>query len=214
MKKNQDKKVFNNMFFVKQYDRMSRIVSMDMYLRFLQYLKNNCPKGRILDVGCGTGRGLLMIGQDSLYQVSGIDPASNMIKMCRKNAGKDNRKADFHVAGAEKLPFANEEFDAVISNGAFHEWQDAEKGLNEIYRVLKPGGIAFINDMRSDAEIKDIYDELGSRIFFKPMRKAFMKNIKKGTYTSSEAEAIVRKSLFRNLKIEEKKISYEIKLQK
>ncbi len=214
MKKDKEKKVFNNPFFVKQYDKMSRLVSMDIYLQFQQYLKINCPEGKILDVGCGTGRGLVLIGKDSRYQTAGIDPASNMIKLSQKNAKAENVAADFRIAEVESLPFSDNEFDAVISNGAFHEWQDAEKGLNEIYRVLKPGGIAFINDIRSDADIGEIYNELGHRITFKPMRKAFMKNIKKGTYNLSKAEDIVEKSPFKNPKIDAKKISYEIKLKK
>ena len=48
------------------------------------------------------------------------------------------------------MPFDDSSFDAVISNGSLHEWEDSKRVFNEIYRVLRQGGRYCITDLRRD----------------------------------------------------------------
>jgi ubiquinone/menaquinone biosynthesis C-methylase UbiE len=92
---------------------------------------------KILDVGCGTGR--LLRAASARWpaaQLLGVDPAQGMVMEARRFAPN----AIFHLAAAEALPFPDQTVDVVLSSISFHHWADQQKGLQEIDRVLRPGG--------------------------------------------------------------------------
>lgn len=104
------------------------------------------PLRSVLDVGCGTGRLLRAASirwpQARLY---GIDPAEQMIS----EAIRLTPSATFKVSTAESLPFSDQTFDLVMSSLSFHHWADQRKGLQEIARVLRPGGYFCLADLNS-----------------------------------------------------------------
>lgn len=59
-------------------------------------------------------------------------------------------RIDVWEGSASQLPFADESFDAVVSTGSIHHWKDPVTGINEIHRVLAPGGCALLYDIVSD----------------------------------------------------------------
>ena len=96
---------------------------------------------KILDVGCGTGIATLMIrdvldGEGSFH---GIDISNRMIEQAKKKA-KNYDDLFFKVGDAEKLDYPDETFDLVISNMLIQYLPDQDKGIAEMYRVLKHGG--------------------------------------------------------------------------
>ncbi len=98
----------------------------------------------ILDVGCGTGR---LLRKASVRwpgtTVCGVDPAEGMIA----NARRLNPDGVFRLAAAESLPFLDQSFDIILSSISFHHWTDQVKGLQEIARVLRPGGWFCLADL-------------------------------------------------------------------
>jgi len=107
----------------------------------------------ILDVGCGTGTLTIKIAKQlkalgGNFQVTGLDAAPEMIDVCKRKA-KGVSNLDFDVAAAEKLPYADNSFDAVISTFFFHhiDYELKYFALKEIKRVLKESGKLVIVDV-------------------------------------------------------------------
>ena len=95
------------------------------------------PPNCILDVGCGTGRLLRAAAiRWPAAQLLGIDPASQMLA----EAQRLTSRASFQTAFAEAIPFPDQTADLVLSSLSLHHWADQQKGLQEIARVLRPGG--------------------------------------------------------------------------
>ena len=101
------------------------------------------PGDHILDIGCGAGVdssiAALMVGE--VRPGYGRNLVPEMLERAKENArtaGAAN--VTFREASAEELPFPDNSFDVVISNGVFNLVVDKTKALGEVYRVLKPGG--------------------------------------------------------------------------
>jgi len=91
---------------------------------------------QILDVGCGTGANLEMLSQFGVAQ--GVDVSDEALEFCRAKGLKVEK------GFAEKLPFANENFDIVTALDVVEHLDDDVAGLREMHRVLQPNGRALI----------------------------------------------------------------------
>ncbi len=99
--------------------------------------------GRILDVGCGPGP-LVADLLHRKHEVWGVDLSASMIEQCRRRFG-NRPKAHFDTGNIERLEFADQSFDAVMCLGVV-EYLDADApALQELNRVLRPGGLAVIS---------------------------------------------------------------------
>ena len=93
---------------------------------------------RVLDVGCGTGfatEGLLEYTDD----VWGLDQSAHQLERAFSKFGKRG-PVQFYLGDAERLPFADDTFDAYWSSGSIEYWPDPVAALREARRVTKPGG--------------------------------------------------------------------------
>lgn len=103
---------------------------------------------RVLDIGCSHGKlSLEIMAKTNAEELVGVDTAMDRIsKACQLAKDNPNKKLSFFVASADNLKkFADNTFDIVFSNMAFQQFKDKQKALEEISRVLKSGGEAFIN---------------------------------------------------------------------
>jgi ubiquinone/menaquinone biosynthesis C-methylase UbiE len=104
---------------------------------------------RVLDVGCGTGYLLQILGRryPDAQQLCGIDAAPQMIATASSFAGDD--RLSFTVGVAEELGYPDGTFDLVVSTTSFDHWADQKAGLVECARVLRPGGHLVLVDQFS-----------------------------------------------------------------
>lgn len=93
------------------------------------------PGDRVLEVGYGPG-GLVRLLLQRTDHVHGVDPSPEM----RSFARLLGRRADLRVGTAESTGFPDESFDRVVSVNTVAIWPDLEAGLDELHRVLRPGG--------------------------------------------------------------------------
>jgi len=102
----------------------------------------NAYKDRsVLEVGCGAGVDLARFARGGAH-ATGVDIASSAIDLAKANFQQQGLQADFRVANAEALPFANDTFDLVYAHGVVQYTADPQRLVNEVRRVLKPGGEA------------------------------------------------------------------------
>jgi arsenite methyltransferase len=112
---------------------------------------------RVLDVAGGPGGTALMLARDYAAQVDAVDlgPATVARARARAESARLGERVRFHVGDAERLPFADGVFDAVICECAFCTFPDKPTAAAEIARVLRPGGRLGLADITIDPDQLD-----------------------------------------------------------
>jgi len=108
-----------------------------------EFLKNK--KGKVLDLGCGSGRNFIKNKNITFY---GVDFSQKMLNFAKKNAKKGKKKVRLFQSETEKLPFKSNFFDSAIFISTLHcidTKQKRKKTLLELYRVMKHGTGAMIS---------------------------------------------------------------------
>ena len=148
--------------------------------------------GDVLEIGPGPGYvGLEWLKACPEGRLTALEISPEMIAMATKNAAGYGFSARVLYAegNALEMPFADDSFDAVFSNGSLHEWEDPARVFGQIARVLKPGGRFCVADMRRDV------NPLLARMICastkpKEIRPGFWTSLR-AAYTKPELEAIL-----------------------
>lgn len=96
---------------------------------------------RLLEVGCGMGTDLLQFARGGAL-CTGTDLTPRSIEISKHRFSIYGLAADFLITDSERLPFPDESFDIVYSNGVLHHTPDTAGALRELHRVLRRGGTA------------------------------------------------------------------------
>ena len=122
----------------------------------------------ILDVGCGPGDlAELLAVRLPAAQIVGLDLSPSMTDLARSKGSRDGRLR-FEVGNASSLPFEAGSFDFVVSTLSVHHWAGAAPAFAEIKRVLRPGGVALLYDLRLLTVRTEDLPELGRRAGLEP----------------------------------------------
>lgn len=98
---------------------------------------------RVLEIGVGAGTDFVQWVRHGAI-ATGIDLTEQGISLTRERLGLEGLQAQLQVADAEELPFSDDSFDIVYSYGVLHHSPDTQRAIEEVRRVLKPGGTAII----------------------------------------------------------------------
>lgn len=96
-------------------------------------------RGRVLEIGIGSGRNLPFYGA-AADEIVGIDPSAELLAMARQAAAQSPRPVSLVERTAERLPFEDDSFDTVVVTWSLCSIPDPSAALTEARRVLKPGG--------------------------------------------------------------------------
>ncbi len=132
-----------------QYNRWISLLTLWQDRSMRDYILRNLlpPRGRVLDIGCGTGNLLIEAGRRGIKGV-GIDMNESMLSIAQQESAKRNlgRRVKFIVGDALNLDISEEPFDLVVSTLMISELQPAE--LNEFVasaaKFVRPGGVLAI----------------------------------------------------------------------
>lgn len=106
---------------------------------------------RVLDIGCGPGTAARTAARRGAA-VTGVDPSGPMLRLGRAITALRRPKGslDWVEAGAEEMPLPDDSFSVCWSLASVHHWPDLEGGLDEVDRVLEPGGLFIALERRSE----------------------------------------------------------------
>lgn len=179
--------------------------------------KRVIPAGRVLEVAPGPGFLAIEIAKSG-RNVTGLDISASFVRIALENAQRAGVSVDFRQGNASQMPFPEASFDFVVCTAAFKNFSDPIGALDEIHRVLKPGGQASIFDLRKDASPADIAAEVQrmhlSRRTSLVTRWIFRFSLLKRAYTCEAIESLMAQTRFETFQLKPDGIGFELKLAK
>jgi len=133
----------------KEYDGLNRVISFGIDVKWRKKVVNKVaatkPK-RILDVATGTGDLAINLAKTDAEEIIGLDISAGMLSVGKEKVAAKNVDGRIKMVqgDSENLPFEDDYFDAITVAFGIRNFETLEKGLAEILRVLKPGGIFVI----------------------------------------------------------------------
>lgn len=176
------------------------------------------PNADILEIAPGPGYLSIELAKLGSYHITGLDISPKFVEIARAKAKEAGVKVDFRHGNASRMPFADGSFDFIVCRAAFKNFSQPVEALNEMHRVLKPGGKALIDDLRGDVSVETInrhVDEMGlNRINTFLTKGAFKSMLIKRAYTTSDFEEMAAQSTFKKCRIDGNSIGLYVWLEK
>lgn len=143
-KKEQVTQMFDNVS--SNYDFLNRLLTFGIdvsWRKKVVQLVGDQKAESILDIATGTGDLAILFGKTEAKKVVGLDLSPGMLEIGKKKVAAVglSEKVEMIIGDSENLPFPDASFDAVTVAFGVRNFETLEKGLDEIYRVLKPNGI-------------------------------------------------------------------------
>lgn len=202
--KTRGEKQYVNMplFAARLYDKLTNNRGVNnSFTKISKIIGGTLREGRLLDVGTGPGRLLLAIkNQIPQLELYGLDISAAMIKIARKKLGT---YVDLRIGNIVKTDYPDNFFDCVVSSGSFYNWDNPVEGLNEIFRILKPGRTAFVFETTTDYDPDMVRINLqnnlqDSGLMRRILSPLFLKKQLRMTYSLGEFEKMLVQSEFKN----------------
>jgi ubiquinone/menaquinone biosynthesis C-methylase UbiE len=175
------------------------------------------PGGAVLEVAPGPGYLSIEIARRG-YAVTALDISKSFVRIAAENAAREGVEVDVRLGNAAAMPFADASFDFVVCTAAFKNFSDPVAAINEMHRVLKPGGEALIIDLRKDASLRDVADEVRNMHLSAwnalVTRFVFRHGLLRAAYTADQLTEMAERSAFRGGQITPSGIGFELRLTK
>ena len=129
-----EKANFSNIY--KFYDLINSVLTLGFDKSWRSKASSHVTGTRVLDLGSGTGAAFQQLQN---FDVTAVDPDEKMLEL--------NEFSNKVIGGAENLPFPDNSFDSIYCAFVWRNVNDPKKGMDEVYRVLRPGGKFILLDM-------------------------------------------------------------------
>lgn len=174
--------------------------------------------GKVLEIAPGPGYFCIELARLGNYKITGLDISKSFVEIARKNAAEAGLKIDFREGNASAMPFEDDTFDFTFCQAAFKNFSEPVKAIAEMYRVLRPGGVSVIADLRRDASPAEIDREVKGmglgRVNQLLVRWTFDQMLLKSAYSVDEMKTMVSQTPFGKCQIKVDGVGFQVVLEK
>ncbi|PCE63414.1 bifunctional demethylmenaquinone methyltransferase/2-methoxy-6-polyprenyl-1,4-benzoquinol methylase UbiE [Sediminicola luteus] len=187
------------------YDSLNRVISFGIdqsWRRKVVALVKEIQPKKVLDIATGTGDLAISLSKTGAPEIVGLDISPGMLEIGKQKIADKNlsKTIDMIVGDSEALPFENDSFDAITVAFGVRNFENLEKGLAEILRVLRPGGIFVV--LETAVPTKFPFKQ-GYHVYTKYLMPAigrlFSKDKTAYAYLSESAHAFPHGAAFNNI---------------
>ena len=151
-----------------RFDAIAREVFAPLYPVMAERILGECgfKEGRCLDLGCGSGWLGIALARQSDFDVTFLDASEAMLNIAEAHLKKEAlwERSDLLCGNVHTIPLPDCSVDLAVSRGSFPFWEEPEHAAREIFRVLKPGGHAFVGGGFGNAAIrKEVFGKMRER---------------------------------------------------
>jgi len=187
------------------YDGLNRVISFGIDVKWrkkvIKLIGENNPK-KILDIATGTGDLAIMMAELKPEKVVGLDISSGMLEVGKQKIAAKNLSnlIDMVLGDSENIPFEDNYFDAITVSFGVRNFENLDKGLKEILRVLKPGGKFVV--LETAVPTNKLYKQgykIHSKYILPLVGRLFSKDKTAYSYLSESANAFPYGKAFNNI---------------
>jgi ubiquinone/menaquinone biosynthesis C-methylase UbiE len=172
----------------------------------------------VLEVAPGPGFFAVELAKLGDFKITGLDISRTFVEIAKENAQKAGVRIDFRFGNASSLPFPRDSFDFIYCSAAFTNFSEPATALDEMQRVLRPGGEALITDLRKDVSLDELDSYLKhsgrSRFDAWMTRWIFRCMLIKRAYTKDQFLRMAETSRFGACQIAISPIGFEVRFSK
>lgn len=181
------------------------------------------PGSKILEVAPGPGYFCIELAKvlqtrPGSYAITGLDISYTFVEIASKKAAEAGLKVEFQQGNASSMPFADNTVDFLLCRAAFKNFAQPVRALQEMCRVLKPGGRGIIIDLKHDASMEDVdhlVEGMGLNTVNKVLTKlTFRTMLLKSAYTRAQFEYMLAQAGVSGVSIREEGVGFEISMTK
>jgi ubiquinone/menaquinone biosynthesis C-methylase UbiE len=169
----------------------------------------------VLEVAPGPGYLSIQVAKLGRFDVTGLDISRTMVEIARENAAAAGVAVDFQQGDATGMPFADATFDLIVCQAAFKNFKRPVSALDEMRRVLRPGGLAVIQDMRKEATAAEIDREVRSQRLGAVngfITRSVLRGLRNRAFSKAQFERLVAESRFSSCTVHADGIGIEVRL--
>jgi ubiquinone/menaquinone biosynthesis C-methylase UbiE len=194
--------------------------NMAGYRRGAQQVAEMAPaEATILELAPGPGYLAIELARLGNYHIVGLDISATFVEIARAKAKEAGVAVDFRQGNAAHMPLPDDQFDCIVCSAAFKNFSEPLQALDEMFRVLKPGGKALIIDLRPDVSDHDIDKHIRedlalTGINFLMTKWTFKLILTKRAYTKDAIRQLVSQSKFKTCQIDDDAVGMQVRLEK
>ena len=184
----------------REYDDFSRKYRLKDLQEYARLAADQVTNGAsVLEIATGPGYFCTELAKLGNFKITGLDISNDLVKIARANAQQAGVKVDFVQGNASNIQFPDMSFDFIFCSWAIKNFMEPQKVLNEMYRLLKPGGEALIIDLNHDADSQE-WNRYSSNLGLKGMTALFMKLAfriqRSGAYSKDKFVELIKNTPF------------------